>query len=65
MQEKQKRMENLKSLREKEVKETKLCERLCVPACNLGDVSVPNKEQLKELEANEEYLQKEQVSETK
>ena len=62
LQEKHERMKNLKSLREKE---TKLCERLCVAAHNLGEVNVPNKEQLKELEANVEYLQKEQVSKTK
>ena len=59
LQEKHERMKNLKSLREKE---TKLCERLCVPGHNLGEVNVPNKEQLKELEANVQYLQKELVS---
>ncbi len=59
MQEKHERLKNLKSLREQE---TKLCERLCLPAHNLGEVNVPTKEQLKELEANVEYLQKEQVS---
>nr|XP_058959272.1 protein regulator of cytokinesis 1-like [Pocillopora verrucosa] len=32
---------------------------MCLPAHNLGDVNVPTKEQLKELEANVEYLQKE------
>lgn len=57
-QEKHERMKNLKSLREKE---TKLCERLSVPGHNLGEVNVPNKEQLKELEANVQYLQKELV----
>ena len=62
MQEKHERMKNLKSLRETE---TKLCERLCLPAHNLGDINVPNKEQLKELEANVQYLQKEQVRKTK
>ena len=62
MQEKHERMKNLKTLREKE---TKLCERLCLPAHNLGEVNVPNKEQLKELESNIEYLQKEQVSKTR
>lgn len=56
--EKHERIKNLKNLREKE---TKLCERLCVPAHNLGDDNVPNKEQLKELEANVQYLQKEQM----
>jgi len=61
MQEKHDRMKSLKSLKEKE---TKLCERLCVSAHNLGEVNVPNKEQLKELEANVEYLLKEQVSKT-
>lgn len=59
MQEKHERMKNLKSLREKE---TKLCERLCLPAHDLGEVNVPTKEQLKELEANVQYLQKEQVN---
>ena len=59
MQEKHERMKNLKSLREKE---SKFCERLCLPAHNLGEVNVPTNEQLKELEANVEYLQKEQVS---
>lgn len=59
MQEKHERMKNLKSLRDKE---SKLCERLCLPAHNLGEVNVPTKEQLKELEANVDYLQKEQVS---
>lgn len=59
MQEKHERMKNLKSLREKE---TKLCERLCLPAHDLGQVNVPTKEQLKELEANVQYLQKEQVN---
>lgn len=62
LQEKHERIKNLKNLREKE---TKLCERLCVPAHNLGDDNVPNKEQLKELEANVQYLQKEQVRKTK
>ena len=59
MQEKHERMKNLKSLRDKE---SKLCEQLCLPAHNLGEVNVPTKEQLKELEANVDYLQKEQVS---
>ena len=53
-------MKTLKSLRETE---SKFCEQLCLPAHNLGDVNVPTKEQLKELEANVEYLCKEQVSE--
>ena len=61
MQEKHERMKHLKTLKEKEAK---LCERLCLPAHNLGEVNVPNKEQLKELEANVQYLQKEQVSKT-
>lgn len=59
MQEKHERMKNLKSLRETE---SVFCERLCLPAHNLGDVTVPTKEHLKELEANVEYLRKEQVS---
>ncbi|KAJ7333632.1 hypothetical protein OS493_017175 [Desmophyllum pertusum] len=56
--EKHERMKNLKSLRETE---SVFCERLCLPAHNLGDVTVPTKEHLKELEANVEYLRKEQV----
>ena len=59
MQEKHERLRNLKSLREKE---SKFCERLNLPPHNLGDVTVPSKEQLKELEANIEYLKKEMVS---
>ena len=52
-------MKALKNLRETE---SQFCERLCLPAHNLGEVNVPTKEQLKELEANVQYLQKEQVS---
>lgn len=59
MQEKHERMKKLKNLRETE---SKFCNQMCLPAHNLGDVNVPTKEQLKELEANVEYLQKEHVS---
>ena len=58
-QEKHERLKTLKSLRESE---SNFCERLSLPAHNLGEVTVPTKEQLKELEANVQYLQKEQVS---
>ena len=58
-QEKHERMKTLKSLRESE---SNICERLSLPTHNLGEVNVPTKEQLKELEANVQYLQKEQVS---
>lgn len=54
--EKHERMKKLKTLRETE---SKFCNQMCLPAHNLGDVNVPTKEQLKELEANVEYLQKE------
>lgn len=56
--EKHERIKTLKSLREKE---SKFCEQLCLPAHNLGEVNVPTEKQLKELEANVQYLQKEQV----
>ena len=60
MQEKHERMKQLKSLRDTE---SMLCDRLCLPAHILGDVAVPTKAQLKELEANVNYLHtKEQVS---
>lgn len=59
LQEKHERMKKLKTLRETE---SKFCNQMCLPAHNLGDVNVPTKEQLKELEANVEYLQKEHVS---
>lgn len=59
MQEKHERMKKLKTLRETE---SKFCNQMCLPVHNLGDVNVPTKEQLKELEANVEYLQKEHVS---
>ena len=58
IQEKHERIKTLKSLREQE---SKFCEQLCLPAHNLGEVNVPTKEQLKELEANVQYLLKEQV----
>ena len=54
-------MKNLKNLRERE---SKFCQQLCLPAHNLGEVNVPTKDQLKELEANVQYLQKEQVCDT-
>ena len=59
IQEKHERIKTLKSLREQE---SKFCEQLCLPAHNMGEVNVPTKEQLKELEANVQYLLKEQVS---
>ena len=58
IQEKHERIKTLKTLREQE---SKFCEQLCLPAHNLGEVNVPTKEQLKELEANVQYLLKEQV----
>jgi len=49
----------LKALREQE---NSLSQRLCLPIHNFGqEVAVPNKEQLRELEANIDYLGKELV----
>lgn len=58
-QEKHDRLKNLKSLRERE---SEFCDRMCLSPHNLGDVNVPTMEQLKELEANVQFLHKELVS---
>lgn len=54
--EKHDRLKNLKSLRERE---SEFCDRMCLSPHNLGDVNVPTMEQLKELEANVQFLHKE------
>jgi hypothetical protein len=60
LKEKHKRIKDLKTLREQE---NVYCKRLCLPAHNFGqNVVVPDKEHLKELEANIGYLQNEMVS---
>lgn len=56
--EKHERLKTLKNLRERE---SQFCERMCLSPHNLGDVNVPTMEQLKELEANLLYLEKEQA----
>ncbi|XP_048584979.1 protein regulator of cytokinesis 1 isoform X2 [Nematostella vectensis] len=53
--EKHERIKVLKVLRDTE---RQLCDRLRLPSHNIGDVVVPNKEQMRELEANIDYLQK-------
>ena len=44
-------------------KENELSNRLCLPIHNIGDKEVPTKEDLRELEANIEFLQNEMVIE--
>ena len=58
-QETHERLKLLKSLR---TKEKEFCDRLCLPAHNIGDKEVPTKKDLEELEANLEYLQTEMVN---
>lgn len=58
-QEKHERLKLLKGFR---TKEKELCDRLCLPAHNIGEKEVPTKEDLRELEANLEYLQNEMVN---
>ncbi|KAK3750783.1 hypothetical protein QZH41_015331 [Actinostola sp. cb2023] len=57
--EKHERTKVLKALRDQE---EILCKRLCLPVHNFGQqVVIPNKEQLRELQANIDYVQKELV----
>ncbi|XP_031569575.1 protein regulator of cytokinesis 1-like isoform X2 [Actinia tenebrosa] len=57
--EKHKRIKELKKLREQE---NVFCKRLCLPAHNFGqNFVVPNKEHIRELEANIEYLKNEMI----
>lgn len=60
-QEKHERTKALKALRDQE---NVLSKRLCLPEHNFGqEVVVPNKDQLRELEANIKYFQTELVCE--
>lgn len=59
LQEKHERTKALKALRDQE---NELSKRLCLPVHNFGqEIIVPNKEQLRELEANIDYFRNELV----